>query len=234
MDLSNKNVLITGGSSGLGKAMAKMLIEEGAKVAITGRDKEKLKEVANDLGAKAIHADVTNESDVKNCFDIMQNDLGGLDILINNAGIGSDRKPIDEIDLDEMRKVFEVNVFGLALMGKTAAQIFKKQMSGDIVNIASTSALKGYEGGSVYSASKFAVRGLSQNWQADLRKYNVRVFNVNPSYVPTAFNNPTREEREEKDNLLTSKEIAHAVVSSLKMDRRGYVPELTVHATNPF
>jgi len=234
MDLSNKNVLITGGSSGLGKAMAKMLIEEGAKVAITGRDKEKLEEVANNLGAKAIHADVTNESDVKNCFDIMQNDLGGLDILINNAGIGSDRKPIDEIDLDEMRKVFEVNVFGLALMGKTAAQIFKKQMSGDIVNIASTSALKGYEGGSVYSASKFAVRGLSQNWQADLRKYNVRVFNVNPSYVPTAFNNPTREEREEKDNLLTSKEIAHAVVSSLKMDRRGYVPELTVHATNPF
>lgn len=234
MDLSNKKVLITGGSSGLGKAMAKMLIEEGAKVAITGRDKEKLKEVANDLGAKAIHADVTNESDVKNCFDIMQNDLGGLDILINNAGIGSDRKPIDEIDLDEMRKVFEVNVFGLALMGRAAAQIFKKQMSGDIVNIASTSALKGYEGGSVYSASKFAVRGLSQNWQADLRKYNVRVFNVNPSYVPTAFNNPTREEREEKDNLLTSKEIAHAVVSSLKMDRRGYVPELTVHATNPF
>lgn len=234
MDLSNKKVLITGGSSGLGKAMAKMLIEEGAKVAITGRDEEKLNEVAKSLGARAIHADVTNESDVKNCFDVMQNDLGGLDILINNAGIGSDRKPIDEIDLDEMRKVFEVNVFGLALMGKTAAQIFKKQMSGDIVNIASTSALKGYEGGSVYSASKFAVRGLSQNWQADLRKYNVRVFNVNPSYVPTAFNNPKREEREEKDNLLTSKEIAHAVISSLKMDRRGYVPELTVHATNPF
>ena len=234
MDLSNKKVLITGGSSGLGKAMAKMLIEEGAKVAITGRDEEKLNEVAKSLGARAIHADVTNESDVKNCFDIMQNDLGGLDILINNAGIGSNLKPVDEIDLDEMRRVFEVNVFGLALMGKTAAQIFKKQMSGDIVNIASTSALKGYEGGSVYSASKFAVRGLSQNWQADLRKYNVRVFNVNPSYVPTAFNNPTREEREEKDNWLTSKEIAHAVVSSLKMDRRGYVPELTVHATNPF
>src|SRR5690554_6632948 len=234
MDLSNKKVLITGGSSGLGKAMAKMLIEEGAKVVITGRDEEKLNEVAKSLGARAIHADVSNESDVKNCFDVMQNDLGGLDILINNAGIGSNLKPVDEIDLDEMRRVFEVNVFGLAFMGKTAAQIFKKQMSGDIVNIASTSALKGYEGGSVYSASKFAVRGLSQNWQADLRKYNVRVFNVNPSYVPTAFNNPTREEREEKDNLLTSKEIAHAVISSLKMDRRGYVPELTVHATNPF
>lgn len=234
MDLSNKKVLITGGSSGLGKAMAKMLIEEGARVAITGRDKNKLSEVANSIGAVAIHADVCNESDVMHCFDVMQNDLGGLDILINNAGIGSDRKPIDEIDLDEMRRVFEVNVFGLALMGKIAAQIFKKQMNGDIVNIASTSALKGYEGGSVYSASKFAVRGLSQNWQADLRKYNVRVFNINPSYVPTAFNNPTRKEREEKDNLLTPTEIAHAVVSSLKMDRRGYIPELTVHATNPF
>lgn len=234
MDLSNKKVLITGGSSGLGKAMAKLLIEEGAKVAITGRDDQKLKDVAKEIGAFAIHADVSREKDIKNSFAFMQDELGGLDVLINNAGIGSDRKPIDEIDIEEMRKVFEVNVFGLALMGKIAAQIFKKQKHGNIVNIASTSALKGYEGGSVYSASKFAVRGLSQNWQADLRKYNVRVFNINPSFVPTAFNNPSREEREEKENLLTANEIAHSVVSALKMDERGYIPELTVHATNPF
>jgi 3-oxoacyl-[acyl-carrier protein] reductase len=234
MDLSNKKVLITGGSSGLGKAMAKLLIEEGAKVAITGRDEKKLKQVAEELGAHAIHADVSQEKDVKHSFDVMQNKMGGLDVLINYAGIGSDRKPVDEIDIDEMRKVFEVNVFGLAMMCKMAAKIFKKQKHGNMVNIASTSALKGYEGGSVYSASKFAVRGLSQNWQADLRKYNVRVFNINPSYVPTAFNNPSREERDEKDNLLTAEEIAHAVVSALKMDERGYIPELTVHATNPF
>src|SRR5690554_666383 len=234
MNLKDKKVLITGGSSGLGKAMAELLIAEGAKLAITGRDENKLNSVATELGAIAIHADVAKAKDVVKTYQVVNQKLGGLDVLINNAGIGADRQPIDEIDIDEMRNIFEVNVFGLARMGKEAAKIFKIQKHGNIVNIASTSGLKGYEGGSVYSASKFAVRGLSQNWQADLRKYNVRVFNINPSYVPTAFNNPSREEREEKDNLLTSMEIAHAVVSALKMDRRGYIPELTVHATNPF
>tara|TARA_B100001109_G_C18864699_1_gene476367 strand:+ start:320 stop:1024 length:705 start_codon:yes stop_codon:yes gene_type:complete len=234
MSVEGKNILITGGSSGLGKAMAKQLIEKGAKVAITGRDEEKLSEVAKQLGAFAIHADVAVEQDVKKTYSSFLQEFGSLDVLINNAGIGAERKSIDELDLDAMRKVYEVNVFGAAMMGKEAAKIFKEQKHGDIVNIASTASMKGYAGGTVYSSSKFALRGMSQDWQADLRKYNVRVIIVNPSYVPTAFNNPSREERAEEDNKLTADEIAHAVVAALEMDSRGYIPEVTVHATNPF
>ncbi len=234
MILKNSRIIITGGSSGLGKMMAKMLIDKGAKVLITGRDQNKLKEVSEEIGAIYFHADVAKEQDVKATFEFAKDKFGGLDVLINNAGIGVDRKPIDEIDIQTMREVYDVNVFGAAMMGIEASKIFKAQKSGNIVNIASTASINGYEGGSIYSSSKFALRGLSANWQADLRKFNVRVFNVNPSFVPTAFNQESRKEREEEANKLTSTEIAHAVVSVLEMNERGYIPELSIHATNPF
>lgn len=232
--LKNANAIITGGSSGLGKAIARQLIQKGCKVIITGRDEHKLKRVAEQIGAIPFHANVADYKDVEETFEFAQKELGGLDIMVNNAGIGANRNSIDELDLDEMRKVYDVNVFGAAMMGKKAASIFKSQKSGNIVNIASTASINGYEGGSIYSSSKFALRGLSKNWQADLRRFNVRVFNINPSFVPTAFNQASREEREEEANKLSPDEIAHAVIAALEMDGRGYIPDLSVHATNPF
>ena len=234
MKLEGAKILISGGSSGLGKAMAKTLLDAGAKVAITGRDQEKLNKVAKSLGAFPIHADVSSESAVKDTFKVFMKEFGGLDVLINNAGIGTARTTIFDLDIEEMRRIYETNVFGLAMMGKEAAKIFRDQNHGNIVNIASTSALQGYEGGSSYGSSKFAVRSLSLNWQQELRKYNVRVFNINPSYVPTAFNNLERKEKEEERNKLRPTEIAHAVKAVLEMDERGYIPELSIHATNPF
>ena len=102
------------------------------------------------------------------------------------------------------------------------------------VNIGSTASLKGYKGGSIYASSKFAVRALTQCWQAELRPFNIKVTQVNPSEVTTAFANKERIERSEIHNKLTSKEIAHAIVSSLEMDDRGFINELNVWATNPF
>lgn len=234
MDLKDAKVLLTGGSSGLGKAMAKRLIEKGAKVLITGRDEEKVNQVASELGAIAMAADVSSQSDVEMTYKFCQEQLGGLDVLINNAGIGTKRDTIDQLDVEDMIRLYNVNVFGAVRMAKAAARIFRKQKHGNIINIASTAALKGYEGGSVYSSSKFALRGLSMSWQAELRRDNIRVFNINPSYVPTAFNQPEREERSLEDNKLTPNEIAHAVIAVLEMDDRGYIPDLSVHATNPF
>jgi len=234
MDLKNAKIVLTGGSSGLGKAMAKMLIDKGAQVIITGRDQEKLLEVASELGAIPFQADVSVQADVNATYAFCEEKLGGLDVLINNAGIGTKRDTIDELDVEDMIQLYQVNVFGAVRMAKVAAQIFRKQKSGNIINIASTAALKGYEGGSIYSSSKFALRGLSMSWQAELRRDNVRVFNINPSYVPTAFNQPERKERDLEENKLTPDQIAHAVVAALEMDDRGYIPELSVHATNPF
>ena len=234
MDLKNAKVIITGGSSGLGKAMAKLLIEHGAKVLITGRNIEKLNAVAQEIGAIPFHANVAEQEDVMATFEAAKKELGGLNVLINNAGIASSWSKIDQLDIDQMRKVYDVNVFGAAMMGKEAAKIFIEQKSGNIVNIASTAALNGFPGGTIYSSSKFALRGMSKNWQQELRKFNIRVFNINPSAVPTAFNVEDRSERKEEANKLTSAEIAHVVIGVLQMDERGYIPELSVHATNPF
>lgn len=233
MELKNARVIITGGSSGIGFATAKKLIEKGAKVLITGRNKEKLDKAADAIGAIAVNADVASEEDVRKTFEIAKEKLGGLDVLVNNAGIGG-RKTLEELSMQDFEAVFRVNVFGAALMAKHAAQIFKQQNHGHIINIASTAGKKGFAGGSVYSSSKFALRGMTECWQAELRPHNVRVVLVNPSEVTTAFGQPAGQERAEQPNKLRSEEIAHTIVATLEMDNRGFIPEVTVFATNPF
>lgn len=234
MKIKDSIFLVTGGSAGIGKVTAKMLSEKGGKVAITGRDKIKLEKVAKEINAFPIHADVAKEEDIARTYEEFLKKFGKLDCLINNAGIGGGWGEITELDMESFKKVYDVNVFGAAIMGRRAAQLFKKQNYGNIVNIASTAALKGYAMGTIYSSSKFALRGMTQCWQADLRKYNVRVILVNPSEVTTAFGNSERVERKEIPNKLRSEEIAHTIVSTLEMDDRGFIPEVTVWATNPF
>jgi 3-oxoacyl-[acyl-carrier protein] reductase len=136
--------------------------------------------------------------------------------------------------MEDMMSVYQTNVFGAAMMGQEAAKIFKKQKHGSIVNIGSTASVKGFGKGSIYASSKFALRGLSQCWQADLRPFNVRVMHVNPSEVTTAFGNPDGDSRPEESNKLRPEEIADVIISQLKMDDRGFVPEVTVWATNPW
>ncbi len=234
MNIQSSTFLVTGGSAGIGKATAKLLVEKGGKVAITGRDKSKLERVAKEIGVFPIHADVAIEKDVKKTFELFLEEFGKLDCLINNAGIGDAWNEITELDIKAFHKVYDVNVFGAALMASEAAKLFKKQKSGNIVNISSTAGTKGFANGTVYASSKFALRGMTQCWQAELRKYNVRVILVNPSEVTTAFGDGERRERPEVKNKLRSIEIAHTIVSSLEMDDRGFIPEVTVWATNPF
>ena len=110
----------------------------------------------------------------------------------------------------------------------------KSQKSGTIINIGSTASLKGYKNGSIYSSSKFAVRCLTQCWQAELRPFNIRVCQVNPSEVTTAFAQKDRKERTELDHKLSPTEIAHTIVSIIEMRKKGFVPEVNIWATNPF
>lgn len=232
MDLKDSRILITGGSSGIGKAAASLLSEAGARVAITGRDPDKLKKSADEMGATAIDLDQSRYDDIPGKLQAAVTALGGLDVLINNAGIGSPA-PMGGMTAENFERVFSVNVFGLALLTQEAVKIFKEQDYGHIVNIASTAGVKGYPGGSIYGASKFALRGMTQCWQMELRKHNIRVMLVNPSEVPTAFGRPDRVEKPEVERKLTSVEIAHAIKAALEMDDRGFIPELTVWATNP-
>jgi 3-oxoacyl-[acyl-carrier protein] reductase len=233
MKLEGARILITGGSSGLGKEMAKVLKNAGANIVITGRDADKVSRVASELNVFGLAADASLEADVLKTYVFVKDKLGGLDVLINNAGFGTFAL-LEDITAADLENVFKTNVFGAALMAREAAKIFKAQMSGNIINISSTAGRKGFAHGTVYAASKFALSGMTECWRDELRKFNVRVMQVNPSAVPTAFNVEDRTEKELQDNKLTPTEIAHAIKSMLEMDNRGFIPELSVWATNPF
>ena len=231
MELKRKNVLITGGSRGIGKAIARELVLAGCNVVITARSEGELKRTASETGSYGIPADVGEEEQVEALYQKFFDKFDVLDILINNAGIGT-WSPVIDLSTPDFEKVWKVNVLGPTMMTKVAAQHFMKQKSGDIVNIASTASLKGYEGGTIYCASKFALKGMTQCWQAELRKYNVRVIQINPSEVITGFG--TGKSVEEKPNKLRAKEVAHIVKAALEMDQRGFIPEMTIFATNPW
>lgn len=234
MKLEGKHILITGGSLGIGKETAKYLVEKGAIVLITGRSQERLDQAQEYTGAKTILFDISDlenmNQSAKACLEILD---GRVDALINNAGIGSFDK-LDHITLAQFQSVFNTNVFGLALLTKELIPSMKSRKSGTIINIGSSASVKGFSHGSVYSASKFAVRSLTQCWQAELRPFNIRVCQLNPSEVTTAFHNEDRLERTDEDNKLSAHEIAHSIVSVLEMDDKGFITELNVWATNPF
>jgi 3-oxoacyl-[acyl-carrier protein] reductase len=232
MNLKNAVALITGGSSGIGYAIAKSLKESGARVAITGRNEKRLHEAANELGVHAIRADVASEADVKNTYADVIAKFGDLDILVNNAGIGYFKNLVD-FDLKEFEATFATNVTGAMLMAREAARHFVKKNRGNIVNISSTAGTRGAPNGTAYYASKFALRGMTECWRAELRKHNIRVILVNPSEVVTNFFQTANLPQKVNETKLRGEEIAFAVKASLEMDDRGFIPELSVFATNP-
>ena len=234
MNLKGKNIIITGGSLGIGRETAMSLLKRGANVLVTGRSIDRLNSAFKLSKAHLVSFDIGDVENIalyaKKCLSILDNKV---DVLINNAGIGV-RKSIDGLNYKDFIDVFNVNVFGLALFTKEIVPLMKQKKTGTIINIGSTASLKGYKNGSIYASSKFAVRSLTQCWQAELRPYNIRVCQINPSEVTTAFGSYDRIEREEVHNKLTAKEISHSIISSLEMDERGFINELNIWATNPF
>jgi 3-oxoacyl-[acyl-carrier protein] reductase len=232
MNLKNAVALVTGGSSGIGYGIGRSLIDSGAKVAITGRDKAKLDQAAKELGAHPIHADVSKEADVQRTMREVLEKFGDLHILVNNAGSGTFKKLVD-IDLASFERTFATNVTGAMLMAREAAKYFVSKNRGNIVNIGSTASHRGAPNGTAYYASKFALRGMTECWRQELRKNNIRVFLVNPSEVITSFGAAAGFEQKDNPSKLRAEDIAHAVKSALEMEDRGFVTELTVFATNP-
>jgi len=232
MNLNTAKVIITGGSTGIGYETARQLISKGAKVLICSRNKSEIEKAAQEIGAIGLQADISNEDEVKALFKEANEKLGGLNVLINNAGIGY-LAPLIETSEADFSRIWETNVKGAFLVGKEAANYFIAQNEGNIVNISSTAGQKGFATGTAYCASKFAVSAMTECWRAELRKNNIRVMQVNPSEVVTPFGTKLGYEAQNVDSKLKPSEIAHTIVSMLEMDNVGFITDATVWATNP-
>jgi len=233
MEIKNAKVLVTGGTSGIGYETAKMLIDNGAKVAVCGRHKDTVDKSAKELGAEGIVADVSKEHDVINMVKTVIEKFGDFNVLINNAAFGH-FSLLKDMDTQKFNELYATNVTGAMMVGRECAKYFIENNYGNIVNIASTAGKNGFAGGTAYSSSKFALRGMTECWRAELRKNNIRVMLVNPSEVQTNFgSNAGREKRPVNSTKLESQEIAHTILSMLQMDDKGFITEATIFATNP-
>ena len=222
--------LVTGGSQGIGAAIVEQARKAGHEVVFTGRSQGLIDAVAARTGARGVRADVSSAADNARTVDICQQQMGGVDVLINNAGYAY-RAEIGQLDVDAMRTMFETNVFGLTDITNRIVPAMKAQQSGDIVNIASTSGMKGAATATPYAASKWAVRGISQCWQAELRPHGIRVISVCPSEVQTSFGGRTGRNN---PNKLYADDIAATIMAGLALPRRVLWPEVAVFANNPW
>jgi 3-oxoacyl-[acyl-carrier protein] reductase len=222
--------LVTGGSQGIGAAIVELACRAGHQVVFTGRNPQLIEATAQKTGAQGVQADVALGKDNAKTVDVCQARMGGVDVLINNAAYGY-RAEIGDLDLRQMREMFDTNVFGLVDITNRVVPQMKARGSGDIVNIASTSGMKGAAAATPYAASKWAVRGISQCWQAELRPHGIRVTCVCPSEVQTNFGGRTGRNN---PNKLYADDIAATVFAQLDLPRRVLWPEVAVFATNPW
>ena len=228
--MTKRKLLITGASQGIGAALVEQARAAGHLVTFSGRDQARIEALAAKTGAHGLVADVTSGDDNQRAVDEAIARMGGIDVLVNNAGYAY-RAEIGTLDVAAMRAMFETNVFGLVDITNRVVPHMKAQALGDIINLASTSGMKGAPGGTAYSGSKWAVRGITQCWQAELRPHNIRVSCLCPSEVQTNFggragrNNP---------NKLYASDIAATILAGVHLPQRVLWTELAVFATNPW
>ncbi len=237
MNLNGKNAIVTGGGKGLGKAVAIALAKEGVNIGITGRNEENLKSTAAelaDLGVTAAYAvfNVDDEEAVDNGIKTLVADLGSIDILINNAGIGDFGK-INDMPTDVWEQVIKTNLFGVLYTSKAVYPFLKEKGEGDIVNVASTAGLKGGAGMSAYAASKAAVISLSQSMMAEWRKDNIRVITLTPSTIATDMSIDGGLTDGNPEKVLQPEDFAEWVRDILKMNRRAMIANASIFSTNP-
>lgn len=222
--------LITGGSQGIGAALVAQARQAGHQVVFTGRDAARIEKVAAATGAHGVVADSSIDADNARTVERCVVTMGGVDVLVNNAAYGYNAE-IGELDVNQMRALFATNVFGVVDLTNRVVPLMKQQGGGDIVNLASTSGMKGGKGGTAYGGSKWAIRGITQCWQAELRPFGIRVMAICPSEVQTNWGGRTGRNN---PNKLFAEDIAGTILAGLAMPRRVLWTELAIFANNPW
>ncbi len=221
-----KTVWITGGSSGYGREMARLFVQDGYRVVIAARGEEKLRQAAAEIGCGYFKMDVTDPEDWKQAVAYARQELGGLDILINNAGGGVAVRDTVTLSDEEISRAIDLNLKSVIYGSRDFAQVMMEQRQGTIVNISSVCAKQAWPQWTLYASAKWGVLGFSKGLYVELQPYNIRVSCAIPAACSTDFNrNANLPEAEHK---LRPQDFAKAVVETCKLPQHVVVEEITV------
>lgn len=237
MELTERVAAVTGGSTGIGRAVAEALGRAGCRVAICARTRDDLERAAEEMAREgievlAVPADVSREEDVERFADRVRGELGPADVLVNNAGVGRFGR-IDELSVQDYDDVFGANVRGVFLCSRAFVPEMVERGDGVVVNVASLAGKNAFAGGSVYAASKHAVMGMSKSMMLDLREHGVRVLTVCPGSVDTPFFDKQDAMDPDRDRIVHPGDVAELVVEAVRLSDRGTVSEVEIRPVNP-
>jgi len=236
-NLQGKTALITGAGRGIGRATAIAFAKEGINIGLVGRTAGNLEIVAKELEQYDVEvtmatADVSDNTSVLAAVEHVKTELGQIDILINNAGIGKFGKFL-ELSPEEFKEIIDVNLMGVYYVTRAVLPDMIERESGDIINISSTAGEKGGPVTSAYSASKFGVLGLTESLMQEVRKHNIRVSAMTPSTVGTELAIDANLTDGNPDKVIQAEDLAQVMVSQLKLPSRVLIKSTGVWSTNP-
>lgn len=234
MDLQNKIAIVTGGTKGIGRAIAEELLKAGAKVFVCARNRDELKravEEMSELGqVEGELCDMRSFEQVKMMLDECERKFGGVDVLVNNAGIGI-FKSVEELTPEEFQAVLETNLFGVFYACHAAIPLMKRRGGGYIINISSLAGANAHPRMAAYNASKFGLNGFSEALMQEVRHDNIKVSYIMPGSVNTEFGG--EEASPEKAWQLQPADIAQVVLDLLRMHERALPSRVEIRPSRP-
>ncbi len=236
MNLNAKNAIVTGGTKGIGRAIAEALLSEGISICIAARKQDEVDKAINELSkngrrrAIGFVCDVRNYEQVKALIEYTVKELGGLDILVNNAGIGI-FETVEETTPEDFRAVLETNLFGVFYCCHEAIPEMRRRGGGYIINISSLAGANPHPRMAAYNASKFGLNGFSEALMQEVRHDNIKVSYIMPGSVNTEFGGDTASD--EKSWQLRPEDIARVVTDLLHHDDRALPSRVEIRPSKP-
>ncbi len=236
MDYKGKNAIVTGGTKGIGRAIAEALLREGLNVCISARTPEEVERAVSELGdigdanVTGVVCDVRSYEEVKAMFEHADEELGGVDVLVNNAGVGL-FKTVEETEPEEFRGVLETNLFGVFYCCHEAIPRMRERGGGYVVQISSLAGANPHPRMAAYNASKFGLNGFSEALMQEVRHDRIKVSYVMPGSVNTEFGGGTVSE--ENAWQLQPEDIARVVTDLLRHDERSLPSRVEIRPSRP-